>query len=622
MLFDDVIAEHRRAIGAFLADPTRTTMQLRVDPDLEMVAGRFLALFGNDEERDAGDQPLAFGVSGDLVDPEAFYRDAAAQIGESVAPLLAEYQPEDPDLRLPDGLQSGGWPPGCCIEARFAEYLESIARGIAGWHETVVLAMRFDALDVRAATLSLQRLGGYLTYPGVKLVVFDDRQNPRLPPLRSVRTRYTADAYQPAQSDPEGRLTRFLASDDKRVLGLWVQDRNVRHLWDTLKSLRTRGVPVKPLFVEEAFESPTRFANRVYRRIATGKRTHPNWVTKELTTIAELGLEWPSTGDLPENVHDLRSLDRPESTFTELVERASAKQDGEVPCVVLRPTAVYDREAWPGFVRDLANAAVSADVKYIVLDVDGSAPLPEAPPEEVPWSMHTFTMGAQDMHASLELSLKKPDLPIDLRMKHLVMLANVRSAQGRHTEAAELAAEGIELAEKQHDRQQVVTGWWTLGYALQRSGNYEYSRNAFAESTNAALDDDNIVGAANALMGLGNTWYLEKNWVDAIKTYEVARAHWVNAGQVFGECQALIWIGESYRKAKLFDEAEKRFLEVIQRYQAMKAPFEQMAKGGLADVLERLAANYQEAGRRPLAEECRKRAREQGSHGPVPDRPG
>jgi hypothetical protein len=63
------------------------------------------------------------------------------------------------------------------------------------------------------------------------------------------------------------------------------------------------------------------------------------------------------------------------------------------------------------------------------------------------------------------------------------------------------------------------------------------------------------------------------------------------------------------------------FTEVEQRYRAMRAPFEPMAEGGLADLYERMAANLAGAGRKSQAQAYRELAHRHGSHGPVPDRP-
>ena len=340
MLFDEVISGHLRALTAFFADPTRSAMILRVDPDIELLAARFLALLGTrpDDDREPpgededdepsdenGDDVISFGASVDFLEPGAFYAEAAAQIGETASKLRDAYVAEGEDVQIPDGLAPARtWSPQPSVEAAFAEYLERIARGLAGYHPTVVFALRIDAMaDPRAAALSLARLGGYLVYPGVKLIVFDQRGAPRLPALRSVRTRYTADAYQPAASDPEGRLTRFFASDDKRVLGLWVQERNLEHLTQMLRAVAKRGVPMKPLFVDAPFEDRTHFADLIYRRIATGKAPPPEWAPRELAASGLLGETWPAPTDLPLDIYDLRALDRPESTLVESIERAT-----------------------------------------------------------------------------------------------------------------------------------------------------------------------------------------------------------------------------------------------------------------------------------------------------------
>jgi hypothetical protein len=126
---------------------------------------------------------------------------------------------------------------------------------------------------------------------------------------------------------------------------------------------------------------------------------------------------------------------------------------------------------------------------------------------------------------------------------------------------------------------------------------------------------------ANTLMSIGHTFFLESKWQDAVGTYIVAREHWINSGQVFGECQSLIWLGEAQRKSGHLDDAERYLLEAARRYEAMKAPFTDMARAGLADVYERLSANSNEAGRGEASREYAQRARRYGSTGPVQDKP-
>lgn len=635
MLFDDVMQRQVRAMHAFFADRSRSAMILRVDPDLELVAARFLALFGTrpdppdaapDDVDDAPVDPdapgdeISFGASADFLEPRSFYIEAAAQIAETVGKLRDAYVSEGEELHLPDGLElARGFPSQPAIEALFAEYLEGVGRGLAGYHSTTAFVLRIDAMpDPRTAAISLARLGGYLVHPCVKLVVLDDRRAPRLPALRSVRTRYTASPYQPAASDVEGRITRFLASDDKRVLGLGIEERHLRHLWDLLSALPRRGVPIVPAYLEASFDDRTHFADLLYQRCATRKPPPPAWASRELARSGLLGETWEAPEGLPPDVYDMRATDFPESTLTELLELAVPGP--ATRCFVIKAD-VQRRADWPTFVRELAGAAVRLDARYLVLDVDGRAGVPEAPPEEYTWVEHEFVLDAQQMHGALELAVKRPDLPVPQRAQFLTLLAGLRTSQGRHPEAAELAAESIELSEQHGLAAETTAGWWTLGRALQRAGNLVYSRNAFSESTNAALANGSTLDAANGLMGVGHTYYLEQNWAQAIETYRVALEHWKNGGQAFGECQAWMWIGEAYRKARVFDLAENAFMTAMDIYQRMRAPFEDAARGGMAEVLERLAGMHRDAGRRALADECHARARAFGSHGPVPDRP-
>ncbi|HET6582737.1 MAG TPA: hypothetical protein VFG69_04805, partial [Nannocystaceae bacterium] len=346
MLFDDAMHGHAEAMTAFYADPLRSVMVLRVAADLEYVAARFIAQLGCDlgAEGDASDAPLVLGVSADFVDAAAFYREAEAQIAEALAPVREAYAAEDPELVLPDGVaRDRAWPPQCSLEARFAEYLECIARGLGNWHETVVLAVRFETIDPERAVPSLSRLAGHLVGRGMKLVLFDDRKAPRLSAIRGLRTRLAMAPFHAREGDGQGRLARFLAAEDNRVLGLAVRERNVRELWGALVALRDRGAPIRPALVEAPFLSRTQFCAEVVRTIASDG------------SIDALAF------------HDLRALDRPEATLVELVERIAARRGPAAPCVALRPTTVRDPAEWATFVVELAAACARVETKFLLL---------------------------------------------------------------------------------------------------------------------------------------------------------------------------------------------------------------------------------------------------------------
>ena len=626
MLFDDVVTRQRGALMAFFDDPIRSTLILRVDPDLEFVAARFVACLGNDEAPQVSGRevPIVFGATASFDDPAAYYCEAAAQIHPSIEVVRESYGPEDPDLVLPGPPELRGRPgTDAGPEEAFAAYLESIARGLGNWHDTVVFVLRFEAGDARMIAASLTSLGGCLMTPGLKLVVLDERREPRLPALRSRRTRGTSRAFDPARSDATGRLARFLAHGRERVLGLHLRAHQVDTLRRELADMPRHGVVLRQHWIEAAFEGRTAFAAAVYRAVRDGRGTEPTWLSPtNATLLAPTTAEQRADGGgLPERLHDARAIDRPEQSLVELIERAAARDGDGGLCVVLRPTSVHDVAQWHAFVHSLSRACVRPDVKFIALDVGGSAPLPDTPALELPWGEHVFTLESERIHASLEAILRRPDLTPEVRVAHLFMLANVRVGQGRLLDGAEHAAEGIVLAEGNSLRAALATGWWTLGYALQRAGEHARARNAFAEATDAALAEGNFVAAANALMGIGHTHYLERSWASALEAYELAREHWLDAGHVFGECQALVWGGEACRKAGQHRVAQERFRLAQARFLAMRAPFEAMAEGGLADLYERMAANAADDGARSTADSYRRLAQLHGSHGPACDCP-
>lgn len=123
------------------------------------------------------------------------------------------------------------------------------------------------------------------------------------------------------------------------------------------------------------------------------------------------------------------------------------------------------------------------------------------------------------------------------------------------------------------------------------------------------------------MTGIGHTHFKERNWNEAINTYKVAIEHWKNAGQVFGECQAQVWLAEAHRKARAFELAEAELTQVIGRFESMRPPFADIARAGLAEVLERMSALMSDAGKQNLANDYAARAKQCGSVGAVPDEP-
>lgn len=596
MLFDDAMAAHVRAVRAFYADPGRNLLILRVDPDLEYVAARFLAELGQADgvEGDVSDAPLVIGVSAELLDAAAFYREAAAQIAEALAPVAEAYRAEDPELVLPDALAPER-ADGAAIETRFAAYVEQIARGLGSWHETVVFVLRFERVDGAVAAASLARLAGSIGGPAVKLIVLDDLRVPSLPTPIGLRTRYAAAHHDARHGDGLGRLTALVGAHDTRVLGLALRERNVAELRRAAEVLARDRPGTAAVFVAATFATRLQFADAIVRALAPDERGS--------------------------TIHDLRALDRPEASLVERIEQVFAGRGCERPLVLIRATAIDDPHAWTAFVHGLVGACARVETKFVVLDVDGAAPVPEAPATRVEIGHHDFTLGIDDAVAALERIAARPELAPGLRVAHLTMLANIRIGQGRAPEAAELAAESVTLARTHALVAPQIAGWWTLGCALQRAGSLDAARNAFCESTDLALREGNFVGAAQGLLGVGHTYHLAGDWAAAIHAYRLSQENWRDAGQAFGECQALIWIGESLRKARRHDEADAHFQRVVDIYRAMRAPFEAMAEGGLADVYERIAANFADAGRKTQARAFRSLACDCGSHGPVPDRP-
>ncbi|MFV8753833.1 tetratricopeptide repeat protein [Nannocystaceae bacterium ST9] len=621
MFFDELITTHQRLIEAFIAEPALPLMILRTDPDLEMVAARMIALWNQDKDPEG--EEIAFGLSAPFVDAEQFFGAVEAQLIEVIDELAAAFAEAGEELVLPKAMARGRAHPQTRVEVLFAELLEGLARGLGGFHDRVLIAIRFDEIvAIDACVESLARLSQAIRYPGLKIFVLDSRIEPRLPALELQRARLILDDFSPRTRDMGGALRKVIEHDRQRVVGLRLPIDQVEVLWQLLWDINKRlGVPLRAFYLEAEFRNRLQFADLIYKRLVSGQRPPPDWAGDGLVhsdVIPELKRK--PIEKLPPDLYDERAVILPEATFTAAIDQALEALGDTHVCLVLRPHRTGELSEWQTFVTQLAACSVSARVTWIVLDVDASAELPAPQVDRFRWIEHEFTMGAPQLEASLEKSLKLPDLPPPLRIQGLLMLGGMWAAKGRLDEGVQLLAEGVDLSADQGSPDQQSASWWSLGNALQRGGALTPARNAYAEALEIAIDADNPVAAANALMSLGHTWFIEREWGQALENYQVARTYWQKVGQTFGVCNASIWMAEAYRHGQHPAEAERLLLEVEATYRAMRAPFEDMAKQGVAETHERMAMLYEQIGQLDKATHYHRSARQLGCEG-VPELP-
>ncbi len=92
--------------------------------------------------------------------------------------------------------------------------LEGLARGLGGFHDRVLIAIRFDEIvNIDACVESLARLSQAIRYPGLKIFVIDSRTEPRLPALELARERLIIDQFAPRTRDMAGALRRVIEHD-------------------------------------------------------------------------------------------------------------------------------------------------------------------------------------------------------------------------------------------------------------------------------------------------------------------------------------------------------------------------------------------------------------------------
>lgn len=621
MFFDELMAEQRRSIEAFLAAPDHPLMILRTDPDLEVVAARMIALWNQD--CDPPGEEIAFGLSAPFRDAEQFYGELEAQLVETIDQVAAAFAEAGEELVLPKAMARGRACPAARVEVLFAELLEGLARGLGGFHDRVLVAIRFDEIAaIDACVESLARLTQAIRYPGLKLFVLDSRTDPRLPALELQRDRLVLDDFAPRTRDMGGALRKVIAHDRRRVVGLRMTLDQVEQLWHMLWDINERqGLALRAFYLEAEFRTRLQFCDHLYKRLVSGQRPPPGWAGDGLIhSDAIPELKRKPIANLPPDLYDERAVRRPEATFTAALDQALESVGDTHVVLVLRPNRRAELGEWQTFVEQLAACAVSPRVTFLVLDVDGGAALPEAKLDRFTWIEHEFTMGAAQLEAGLGKSLALPDLPAPLRMQALSMLGGMWAAKGRLDEGVQLLAEGVDLSAREGSPDQQSVSWWSLGNALQRAGALQPARNAYAEALELALDNDNPVAAANALMSLGHAWFHEREWGHALENYEVARTYWHKVGQTFGVCNASLWMAEAYRHGQHVGEAERLLLEVEATYKAMQAPFQDMAKQGLAETHERMAMLYDQTGQAQRAEQYHRSARSLGCQG-VPELP-
>lgn len=599
-MFDDLIAQHRARLRQFLDQPQSRALFLRVDSDVELLIARILADVGADQEHPT----LALGFSGDLADPEQFYPAAAEDVAPFLGELAEALSTEDQEVVFPTGMEAGR--EGLPVEVRFAAFLEGIARGGAGLYDHTLFVFRFDEVgDAKRAALSLGWLVGAISFPGVKIIVVDDRARPRFVPFTvPVTPRYAVDRQLLVVNDAVYAVRSLAHQRGERVLGVTASAARGRALRETF-ALPPGPVPgASVFFVGAEVRTRGRFLNGAYEQL--------------LTRVPE-----PERAKLPRDIWDLRAMEAPEATFTELVERLLPwlAADGQILVLALAPEGFYAAAAWQALVAALPAAAVSTRVRYLLLDIDQAAPLPPAAPVEVRWEVDEMTLHVAAAEGDLRKLLAKPDLPMPERVQLSMALGSLLATRKELDEGLRLISDAIASSEEIERPDLQMLTWCSMGDALSRGDQNAMARNAYAEGASLALDAGNDPVAARALIGIGNTHFLAGEYADAIGAYSTSYTYAERAGNLFGACQAKSWVAESMRQLGDHARADAVLKEVVALYETLGDPFRDIAREGLAETYQRLSALHKVWGRRADATAWANKARALGRQWPASERP-
>jgi tetratricopeptide (TPR) repeat protein len=623
-------------VRAFLDDPHAVMLELlAANEQLPALAKMVVGIGEADESEDLMiGADGAFDAGDDLC---AVLHQTLVEAGEQARET---FELRELSLRLPPVPPASPPHPDPVPEHRVAEHAERLAQALAPFVRRLVIVIKpLLAGDGMAVTLQLGRVCEALESGRVRLVILSDERQPlvRQAAIRRPRRR----AYVEALGGPVGTLAgaaRPMAfTGDSMALAPGARDPALRELVaDPLVRMLAYDAPARGQrwmqgqLVQLGIDGRTwlaqitalRFFDQAMAYYGMGlqaviEQLHPQ---AEHRGRAERSAPLLAAARIPrgEREAELHFVQR-------LHEYVDAVLEPDERLVVLLCPAAEEgvpQGEWQAFAESVRRLTRELSTPQLALvAVAPGAPGPDEASGAQALRVHRFRIDDQVIEQGLRRKLQEPDLTPLVRLRCVSTLAGFSMARGNPEEGMELSIHALDLAVATNDPNEEGVAWYGLGNALYRCAAFDKALDAYTRATNLAIDQDNVVLAAQSVTGMGNAYYVLGKTKEAIEFYSIARTYYRKLGNQLMQAYVLTWLGESHAKAGAPALAEESYRAAIACCDEAEPSLGEAARGSKSDVLQRMARFYRTRGHEALAQQHLDAARELGPVAPLADEP-
>lgn len=570
------------AIDRLLDEPSRRALVVSCASDVAVPAAKAVAA----RLQQRSPIPVALAASATKPDASDLASDLLTALAECLDPWREALSRVDDAPAVPDV-------PSVTEDVAHAEDLAAVAveraaRALWSVAHPLVLALHAEPeVDLAAWRARVARLASGIASPWVKLVVIDDLgafDDLRAFPVERVGER----AYVPGLDDA-ARVARWFDDDTRR---------RVRVLRSHPGAARRLSETVPSVVVDEPFIDRSDFCEAV---LAAAIRA--------LKVTDPAPLAWRDA------LYDDRSLEAPEATLAELVERMVTER---TVTVLLQPASVRDVTEWVAFARAISAHAASPSVRWCLFDDAEPAVLPAITVEATVESLR-FAPSMADLRASMDEATG--DAPVEQAARAL-MVASDAATHRRWSEALARGAEAVAWSERAAVPMMEVAAWGVLSRALRGEGDLDAARRATERSLERAVDSGDASALAQALSDHADVSFHAGALDEAEQGYDGAARAWATAQRAPQRALALEWRAEVRRARGDLGGAARGFDEARRAWEAMEGEgLERVRAQGVAGALGRLARLWRDAGEDARAAALTAQRMEAGPLYEPPERP-
>ncbi len=574
-----------------LADPQVVAIDLGARPEVKVMATKLLVAAADGDD----DVDLLVGVTATFQDADTLCAEIAHTAAEEVGHAQEALDGEQTAFVVPRAVNEDR---GVGIEVRLVEYLEGISRAYANHTRQWVVALdvtvpaEHEAAWAHCLTQLLTSTG-----PGrIKWVIFND-ETPALGAQVLPRWRWQAlprpsggqldAALRELVTDPRRRL---LTVDGRRMAATSVAERLRRQ---PCASVRTAVAVVVP---------PLPFVSPLYHWVEAGRA-----VARRCHALEQQATGGPHTRPLLDEAEELAAYHDAETAFVDLCARLAAamlRERGQLVVIISAPTDGDPQQLQASLAR-LAAATICTRVEMVVLLPDALPAVEPAPPRVEPF---VFDLDAQQIEKGLAQRLEADDLSDLERLRYTSAAAGWALAKGEPDQAMLRSLDALEQSRRMDDPREQVVAWYGLGNTLYQCMTYADAADAYTTCVEQALDVGHSLMAAQGLMGLGNTWLMRDDPSQAAECYDSAQALFAKLGLPHFEAHALTWRAEATLQLGERGPAREYFDRAIAACDGMDPMYASTTASTKADVLQRMARMYRDAGLHAQAQDHQREA--------------